>query len=341
MHLLKIELLNKYVRNPRSRTDRRLLRDISLEIPEGKRVGLIGESGCGKTTLAKTILHLNSHTHHPKDNGKVYYRNNAVHHLSRREFRSYRVKLQLIYQDPFTSLNQKMTIENILAEAIRLKHPRLSKSDAKEKIYKLAEEYSIHHNQLQKRATTLSGGECRRVGIARVMALEPDFLIADEPVASLDASIKDQIMELLVSRVKTLMTISHDLRVISKYSNMVVVMYSGTITEIIHKDETVKSVYTPGFQFFHPYSKVLENSILYFNEKHAGLTGLADTADISETNNGLDVPETSCPYLNHCPIVRELDSKQKNLCKNSVPQLKWHKQAANLIACHHADYGQN
>ena len=313
------------------------MRDVTLEIPDGKRVGLIGQSGCGKTTLAKTILRLNYKSSHPLDSGSVIYRNQPLHHLSPSKFRPYRFKMQMIYQDPFTSLNQKMTVENLLAETIKLKNPKLSRKNTQGKIRELANEFSIHLDQLNKRPPSLSGGECRRVGIARVMALEPEFLIADEPVASLDASIKDQIMELLVKRVNTLLTISHDLRIISKYSNMVVVMYAGTIMEIIHKDNLVQSAHTPGFQFFHPYTKVLERSIIYFHQKHADLPDIPDETITNghENGKGSNITFLGCPYANQCQLLNQLPDESAHICLKKVPPLRWHSTSANLIACHH------
>lgn len=343
MHLLKIEKLNKYVYIHEDKADQRILRDVTLEIPEGQRIGLIGESGCGKTTLAKTILHLNYKSSHPLDSGSITYRDKPLHNLSPAQFRPYRFKMQMIYQDPFTSLNQKMTVEKLLVETLKLKHPRARKKELQSRMMVLASEFSIHPNQLNKRPPNLSGGECRRVGIARVMALEPDFLIADEPVASLDASIKDQIMELLVKRVSTLLTISHDLRIISKYSNMVVVMYAGSIMEIIHEDNTVESIHTPGFQFFHPYSKVLERSIIYFNQKNATLPDLKDetVTNSNGTGNGATTPLLGCPYANHCALIEKLSPDSATKCTREVPPLQWHATFANLIACHHQSNGQN
>jgi ABC-type glutathione transport system ATPase component len=264
LYLLKIENLNKYFIDPKSKKCHQILKNVSLDIEEGVKIGVVGESGCGKTTLAKTILNL--HEKVDKDNGKIYFQNSDVYGLNQHKFKALRSELQIIYQDPFTSLNQKMTVKEILLEALRVKHPKRSKRELLEDVKELMQTYSIQPQNMNKRPSKLSGGECRRVGIARVMAIKPRFLIADEPVASLDASIKDQVMQLLVKQVSTLMTISHDMRIIQKYVDKIIVINSGSIVEIADRAETP---FPDGssFQFSHPYSKALIASVSYFNSK--------------------------------------------------------------------------
>ncbi len=331
LSLLEIKNLNRHFYDKKSKILNHVLKGISFTISEGEKVGIVGESGCGKTTLAKTILNL--HDKHTEDTGSIMFRGNDIHNLASKAFRPLRSELQIMYQDPFTSLNQKMSVEGILIEALKQKYAGKRKKELLPKVRNLMQTYRIQVQNINKRPSKLSGGECRRVGIARVMALEPSFLIADEPVASLDASIKDQIMQLLVSKVNTLLTISHDMRIIQKYVDKIVVLYAGMIVEI--SERIVNAVPNEQqFKFYHPYSKSLLESVAYFNSKSKRVD-----IPVHKLNgeNGMSSGSKSkgCPFIAHCPKVVEYSSDLQDICRRTQPTLKNHENGFNATACHY------
>jgi peptide/nickel transport system ATP-binding protein/oligopeptide transport system ATP-binding protein len=203
---------------------------ISFDVPRGKTVGLVGESGSGKTTTGRAISRLV-----PITAGSVHYENRDLATLSRRDFFAYRKKIQVIFQDPFGSLNPRMTIYSIIAEPLDIHFKEWSKSQKQARVADLLEKVGLTAEFMQRYPHQFSGGQRQRIGIARALAVEPDFIVCDEPVSSLDVSVQAQIINLLQDLQDelglTYLFIAHDLAVVEHISDQVLVMTEGKIVE--------------------------------------------------------------------------------------------------------------
>jgi len=219
--------------------------DVSFKIFKGNRVGIVGESGSGKSTLAKAIINIQK-----PSNGEIYFNNNNLLNLSKYQTMKMRQDVQMIFQDPFSSLNPKSTIRKLLIEPLKF-HKITNKTNYEKKIVELMFKVGLDNKCLDKYPHQLSGGQCQRVNIARALSVNPKILIADEPTSSLDVTIQAQIIELIINLCKkmelTLIFISHDLRVVKKICNKIIVMKGGKIIEsgstydVFHK---TKNTYT-------------------------------------------------------------------------------------------------
>lgn len=231
----------------------RAVDDVSLSIEKGEILGLVGESGCGKSTLSRTIMQLI-----PATSGEVMLAGESLTRLSHHEVRMRRLDFQMIFQDPYASLNPRMTIFSTLEEAMKQRHPKLGKTELYDKIIALMETVGLDPAVMKKYPHEFSGGQRQRIAIARALAPEPKLIIADEPVSALDVSIQSQILNLLRKLREdfqlTMIFISHDLGVVRYIADNIAVMYQGKIVEY-GEAETV---------FHHPqhdYTKRLLNSI--------------------------------------------------------------------------------
>jgi peptide/nickel transport system ATP-binding protein/oligopeptide transport system ATP-binding protein len=229
--------------------------DVSFYIEKEEILGLVGESGCGKTTCGKVILRLQEPTE-----GKIYYNNNDITGLTKKEMHEYRKKMMIIYQDPFGSLDPRMTIGATIAEPIEVHNiiPREEKEEKENRIIEIMEKVGLTPDQINRYPHEFSGGQRQRIGIARALATNPEFIVADEPVSALDVSIQAQIINLLKDLQKefglTLLFITHDLSVIKHISDRIVVMYAGKLVESAPKNELFKNP-------LHPYTKALLSAI--------------------------------------------------------------------------------
>ena len=221
------------------------VKNVSLDIPKGKTIGVVGESGSGKSTLGKAIinvLRLTAPDVRLSGNICLDENNNEVDilSLSREEILKYRSKIQMIFQDPFSSLNPRMIVKDIIQEPLDL-HTSLSKSEKKEKIDWLLETVGLSKEQANRYPHEFSGGQRQRIGIARALATEPEIIIADEPVSALDVSIQAQVINLMMDLQEefnlTIIFIAHDLSVVKHISSHVAVMYLGEIVEYNEVDE--------------------------------------------------------------------------------------------------------
>ncbi|TDR32871.1 ABC transporter ATP-binding protein [Aquamicrobium defluvii] len=225
------------------------VRDFSLEIRRGEIVGLVGESGSGKTTVGRTLLRLGNLTR-----GSVSFRGSDISELTNAQLRPYRRHMQMIFQSPVVSLNPRMTVGRNVEEALLIHGIGKSRHDRQERVHALLQRVGLSTSYADRYPQQLSGGQCQRIGIARAIAVEPDFIVADEPVSALDVSIQAQVINLLLD-VKdefglTMLFVSHDLGVVRHISDRIVVLYLGRIMEIADSDQLFSS---PA----HPYTKAL------------------------------------------------------------------------------------
>ncbi len=211
---------------------------VSLSVDRGEILGLVGESGCGKSTLSRTIMQLI-----PPTSGKIFLEDRDLSGLTPKEIRRERLNFQMVFQDPYASLNPRMTVFSALAEALRRRHPNLAKDDLSREVGTLMEKVGLAARFMKKYPHEFSGGQRQRIAIARALAPEPRLIIADEPVSALDVSIQSQIINLLMNLVReldlTMLFISHDLSVVHYIADRIAVMQQGRLVEIGSADQVM------------------------------------------------------------------------------------------------------
>jgi len=204
--------------------------DVSFEIQKGQTVGLVGESGSGKTTIGRAIIRLT-----PPTSGSITYEGTDITKLSASEFRPWRKKIQIIFQDPYNSLNPRLSIFEIIGEALEIHFPQMNRGERREKVATLLEKVGLKRDHLDRYPHEFSGGQRQRIGIARALAVDPAFIVCDEPVSALDVSVQAQIVNLLQDLQEelglTYLFIAHDLAVVEHISDFVLVMNQGKIVE--------------------------------------------------------------------------------------------------------------
>jgi len=204
--------------------------DVSFEIQKGQTVGLVGESGSGKTTIGRAIIRLT-----PPTSGSITYEGTDITQLSASEFRPWRKKIQIIFQDPYNSLNPRLSIFEIIGEALEIHFPQMNRGERREKVATLLEKVGLKRDHLDRYPHEFSGGQRQRIGIARALAVDPAFIVCDEPVSALDVSVQAQIVNLLQDLQEelglTYLFIAHDLAVVEHISDFVLVMNQGKIVE--------------------------------------------------------------------------------------------------------------
>jgi len=210
--------------------------DVSFTIEPGTTVGLVGESGSGKTTIGRALLKLI-----PATAGEVIYEGNSILPLSEGEFRSYRRRMQMIFQDPFGSLNPRLSIFQIIGEALEIHFPAMNRDERRSRVADLLRKVGLKPEMMERYPHEFSGGQRQRIGIARALAVEPKFIVCDEPVSALDVSVQAQIVNLLQDLQEqlglTYLFIAHDLAVVEHISDHVLVMYHGKIVESAPADQ--------------------------------------------------------------------------------------------------------
>jgi oligopeptide transport system ATP-binding protein len=294
--------LDKLIGNSPEKRVVKAVDGISLEIYKGETLGLVGESGCGKSTLGHAILRLTEPT-----SGQVFYRDRDLAHLSGKQLRENRRHLQIIFQDPYGSLNPRMTIGQIVGEPLetfRLERGR----EAEHRVQELLETVGLSKRFIKRYPHEFSGGQRQRIGIARALAVDPDFIVADEPISALDVSIQAQIMNLLekLRREKNLtyLFISHDLRAIRHVSDRVAVMYLGKLVEVAD----AKTIYQEPLM---PYTKALISAVPVPDPQvEATRQRIMLEGDVPSPIN----PPSGCRFHTRCPYAIDV-------CKEVVPQL--------------------
>ncbi len=295
--------------------------DFSLSIAKGEIVGLVGESGCGKSTVGKSILRLEEPT-----SGTIQFDGIVLKDLSRQEMKRMRRRMQMIFQDPFASLNPRMNVQDILGEPLdihRLMQGSASscaKKRRQDRIEELLDLVGLNHHHMKRLPHQFSGGQRQRIGIARALAVEPEFLVCDEPISGLDVSIQAQVINLLKKLKEqmnlTYLFISHDLAMIRYLCDTVAVMYLGHLVELAASADLYRNP-------LHPYTQALLSAILIPDpdierkRKRIVLKG--------ELPNPLN-PPSGCPFRTRCPYAQEI-------CRLSKPPLR--EVAENRqVACH-------
>ncbi|HEV7373636.1 MAG TPA: oligopeptide/dipeptide ABC transporter ATP-binding protein [Pyrinomonadaceae bacterium] len=295
-------VLDKLVGRNRVRRIVKAVDGVTIDIYPGETLGLVGESGCGKSTLGRALLRLTEPT-----SGQVLFRGKDLAHLSQREMRDERKFLQMIFQDPYASLNPRMTVGQIISEPIEtFKLARGREAEAR--VHDLMETVGLNKRFIKRYPHEFSGGQRQRIGIARALAVDPDFIVADEPISALDVSIQAQIMNLMekLQREKNLtyLFISHDLRAIRHVSDRVAVMYLGKLVEIAD----AKIIYDEPLM---PYTKALISAVPVPDpEVEATRQRIVLEGDVPSPIN----PPQGCRFHTRCPYAIQA-------CKEVVPPL--------------------
>ncbi len=278
---------------------------VSFEVMEGETLGLIGESGCGKTTLGRTIVRLIEPTA-----GKIFFRGEEVSSLNQKKFRPLRKKIQIVFQDPYSSLNPRMTVREILSRPLKV-FEKLSKSEIERRITDSIVAVGLRPEHLNRYPHEFSGGQRQRIAIARALILRPEFVVLDEPTSALDVSVQAQILNLLKDLKESLnmtyLFISHDLSVIRYMSDRIAVMYLGKIVEMAPSEELFENP-------IHPYTKLLMRSIPNPDPDRKNLIGL-EVPDMIVANKG-------CRYHPRCPFkMKKCEESEPNLVEVSENHL--------------------
>ena len=271
------------------------LNGVNLDIYKGEILGLVGESGCGKSTLGKAVLRLIN------SEGMIFYENENIPDFNQKELKNFRKKAQMIFQNPYSSLDPRMTIYKLLREPIVV-HGTRDKSIINQKIHRIINLVGLSQDDLKRYPHEFSGGQRQRIAIARALILEPDFLVADEPVSALDVSIQAQIITLLKELKDkldlTILFISHDLGVVKYLCDRIAVMYLGDIVEIANSDELFNNPK-------HPYTQALISAVPTIRKTETKTINLK--GDIPSPKN----PPSACKFHTRCPFTMEICSQKE------------------------------
>jgi len=287
--------------------------DVSFTIKEGETLGLVGESGCGKTTVGRTILNL----YKPTD-GEIWFDGKQI--KTKRDIKEFRKNATMVFQDPYSSLNPRMTVSDIIAEPLDIHKMYKSKEERQNRILELMSYVGLNSEHASRYAHEFSGGQRQRIGIARSLAVDPKFIVCDEPVSALDVSIQAQVINMfeeLQSKLNlTYLFIAHDLLVVRHISDRIAVMYLGRMVELADADEIYKRP-------LHPYSKSLMSAVPIPDPKIARENHrIVLSGDIPSPLNA----PSGCPFRTRCPHATAA-------CAESMPEFK-EVSKGHFVACH-------
>ncbi|PST35194.1 ABC transporter ATP-binding protein [Enterocloster lavalensis] len=287
---------------------------VSFSIAQGETMGLVGESGCGKTTVGRTILKLYEAT-----GGSIVYKGTNITGFDDQEMRPYRRKMQMIFQDPYTSLDPRMNVEAIISEPIRALK-LCSEGDRRDRVRELIQMVGLKADHLNRYPHEFSGGQRQRIGIARALAAEPEFIVCDEPISALDVSIQAQVINILEELQHkfgfTYLFISHDLSMVRHISHQVGVMYLGNLIEYAQVDELYDNM-------LHPYTKSLISAVPVADPNQARQNKrIVLQGDVPSPID----PPPGCPFRARCAYAKEICGREK-------PELKKINDD-HMVACH-------
>lgn len=317
MSLLEIRNLKKYFPVgsgffSRHKGDVRAVDGVTLAVEEGETLGLVGESGCGKSTLGRSIIRLIEPT-----DGEVIFQGKNLLRLSQREMREMRKEMQIIFQDPYASLNPRMRVGSIVGEGLEI-HGLASGKGKRDRVMELLHRVGLREEHYDRYPHEFSGGQRQRIGIARALAVSPKFIVADEPVSSLDVSIQAQIINLLQelqeSMRLTFFFISHDLRVVEHVSHRVAIMYLGKIVEVARSETIYQDAK-------HPYTRALLSAVPVLDPK-----GRKERMVLEGDVPSPVHPPPGCSFHPRCPF-------REKICSEVEPELEF-DAGGHGVACH-------
>ena len=309
--LVEVKNLKKYFKTPRGLLH--AVDDINFKIEKGQTLGVVGESGCGKSTLGRTVIHL-----HERTSGQILFDGKDVSDLSKHELKEFRSHVQMIFQDPFSSLNPRMSVSQLIAEPLLIYKASKSSTDLGKEVGRLMDTVGLARRFANSYPHELDGGRRQRIGIARALSLNPEFIVCDEPVSALDVSIQAQILNLMQDLQDefhlTYMFITHNMSVVKHISNNIMIMYLGNMVEFAGAEEIFKNR-------LHPYTKALLAAVpipaIIEGQKRQLLTG--------EITSPID-PKPGCRFAARCPYATDI-------CHAENPQLD-EVLEGHFVACH-------
>ena len=315
--LIQVQHLKKYFSSGKKSVVK-ALDDVSFDIYPGETLGLVGESGCGKTTCGRTILGL-----YDKTDGQVLYRGKDVHAMSRQDRYAFKKNAQIVFQDPYSSLDPRMTVADIVAEGIDVHHLAENRQDRLQKIYGYLQAVGLNESHASRFVHEFSGGQRQRIGIARALAVEPEFIMLDEPISALDVSIQAQVVNLLIrlQREKglTYLFVAHDLAMVRHISDRIVVMYLGNVVEIADSH----ALYA---RPVHPYTRSLISAIPIPDPRlERARSGETLEGEASLTGGSTE----GCRFAGRCRYATDR-------CRQEKPALR-ELEAGHQVACHLAE----
>ena len=309
--LVEVKNLKKYFKTPRGLLH--AVDDINFKIEKGQTLGVVGESGCGKSTLGRTVIHL-----HERTSGQILFDGKDVSDLSKHELKEFRSHVQMIFQDHFSSLNPRMSVSQFIAEPLLIYKTSKSSADLGKEVGRLMDTVGLARRFANSYPHELDGGRRQRIGIARALSLNPEFIVCDEPVSALDVSIQAQILNLMQDLQDefhlTYMFITHNMSVVKHISNNIMIMYLGNMVEFAGAEEIFKNR-------LHPYTKALLAAVpipaIIEGRKRQLLTG--------EITSPID-PKPGCRFAARCPYATDI-------CHAENPQLD-EVLEGHFVACH-------